>query len=61
MSTQACYPGDPQPYYPCPPYWQGPHVVPSYGTGITTWNPAVTEERLREIIREELAAVLPKL
>ena len=64
MSTQACYPGDPypQPHYPC---WQQPHYpLPTYGTGVTTWiwpGQPVTEERIREIIREELREALKGL
>ncbi len=51
MSAQACYPGDPYPG----PYWQGPYpCYPQYGTAITTWYAPLTEDRVREIIREEL-------
>lgn len=62
MSAQSCYPGDPWPHPYGPPHWQQPWC-PSYGTAATfTWpGMPVTEDRIREIIREELAAALKAL
>lgn len=65
MSAQACHSGDPYPYgVPAYPYYHHPydtHPMPwQYGSYSFTPYP-ITEERIREILREELRAVLPKL
>lgn len=61
MSAQACYPsypGDPWPNYPAWPYGHPGY----YGTSTVYLNgPTLTEDRIREIIREELAAALKAL
>lgn len=54
MSTQACYPHPPHPYEP---YGSPGYAWPSYGTTAVIPMP-VSEERIREIIREELRAAL---
>lgn len=69
MSTAA---GDPWPHN-CYPYgpggWPHPHYVPygapgmpMQGAGTTTYIPTpITEDRIREIIREELTRALESL
>jgi hypothetical protein len=61
VSAQACYPGDPWPYpAPIQPHW--PYGPGYYGAGSTSWTPPPpTEERIREIIREEIRAALKEL
>jgi hypothetical protein len=61
MSAQSCYPGDhiPYPWYPYLPYGTAGYPLPTYGTTTVIATP-ITEDRLREVIREELRAILEK-
>lgn len=62
MSAQACYPGDayPYPHYPAYPLPQQPGLY--YGSSTTyLGGPQLTEDRIREIFREELTKALEAL
>jgi hypothetical protein len=61
MNAQACYPGDPYPYYPYHPYGTAGYPWPTYGTTTVITTPPLTDERIREILREELQKALKEL